>query len=335
MPRVSIIVPCYNEQTTIRLLLDSICQQTIGVHNLEVVIADGQSTDGTRDVVDAFRHEHPELEVFLVDNPKRNIPAALNRALESAHGEYIIRLDAHSAPAVDYVERCVEHLAAGKGENVGGVWEIRPRGEGVVSKAIALAASHRLGVGDASYRYTTQAGYVDTVPFGAFKKVMFNRYGYFDENLLTNEDYEFNARLRKNGGKIWLDPQIRSTYFARPSLSSLARQYWRYGFWKWRMLKKYPDTIRWRQALPPVFVASLVVLILGSILFPAGWILLTAELILYFTAILVGTLPIAVRYRDLLLALAVMAAIITMHISWGAGFLWSLVQSLWPSALKS
>jgi succinoglycan biosynthesis protein ExoA len=337
MPLVSIIIPCYNEQATIRLLLDAIHEQTFCRQNdhsissrngeLEVIIADGLSTDGTREEVAAFQQVHPDLVVQLVDNPKRVIPAALNCALSAAHGQYIIRLDAHSVPARDYVERCVEDLDAGKGDNVGGVWEIRPQGSGLVQRAIAIAAAHPFGVGDARYRYTNEAGYVDTVPFGAFRQDVFERFGYFDEALLTNEDYEFNARLRQGGGRIWLNPGIRSTYFARSTLMELSKQYWRYGFWKWRMLRRYPKTLRWRQGLPPVFVLSLVILLLLSPLWGPARFLLGIEVVLYCLALLVGSLPAALRQHDLRLALAIPLAILTMHLSWGSGLLCSVVTS--------
>ena len=126
-----------------------------------------------------------------------------------------------------------------------------------MAQSIAAAASHPLGVGDALYRHASKASQVDTVPFGAFKRELLALVGFFDESLLTNEDYEFNTRIRKSGGTIWLDPAIRSVYFARPTLAALARQYSRYGFWKWRMLRRYPETLRWRQGLPPLFVLSL------------------------------------------------------------------------------
>ncbi len=328
MPLVSVIVPCYNEQATILLLLDSIRQQTFPIQDMEVVIADGQSTDGTRDEVAAFQNAHPELAIRLVDNPKRVIPAALNCALSAAAGKYIVRLDAHSMPARDYIERCVEHLRMGQGENIGGVWEIQPRGQGLIQRAIAIAASHPFGVGDARYRYSTRAGYVDTVPFGAFRREIFEQYGYFDENLLTNEDYEFNARLRQNGGRIWLDPRIRSTYFARPDLAALRKQYWRYGYWKWKMLRRYPKTLRWRQVLPPLFVSGLI-LLLGLALFwgPARFIL-AFVILLYALVILVGSIPAAVRQKEIRLAFAVSLAIVTMHLSWGSGFLWSLATTI-------
>jgi glycosyltransferase involved in cell wall biosynthesis len=328
MPLVSIIVPCYNEQATIHLLLNAICAQTVPSQDLEVIIADGLSTDRTREAVAAFQQAHPNLSVRMVDNPRRNIPAALNRALDAAKGEYIVRLDAHSVPAPDYVERCLESLRAGVAENVGGVWEIQPRSSGRMQQAIAIAAAHPMGVGDARYRYTSRPGYVDTVPFGAFRRDVFDRYGQFDESLLSNEDYEFNARLRKSGGKIWLDPRVRSTYFARSNLQDLARQYLRYGYWKWRMLRRYPKTLRWRQALPPLFVLGLAFLLAGALWWSLARWLLLAVLGLYGLALAAGSLPAARRHRDPGLILAVPLAIAAMHLSWGAGFLWSMVTGI-------
>ena len=327
MPLVSIIVPCYNEQATICLLLEAITQQTVPCNAMEVVIADGRSTDQTREKVAAFQKEHPELEIRLVDNPKRVIPAALNCALAASRGDYIIRLDAHSVPAPGYVQHCIENLQANQGDNVGGVWEIRPRGNGLVQRAIAFAAAHPFGVGDARYRYTTEPGFVDTVPFGSFRREVFDRFGIFDEELLSNEDYEFNARLRQAGGRIYLDPRIRSTYFARPNLGALAKQYWRYGYWKLRMLRRYPQTLRWRQALPPLFVLSLLFLLLVSLFLPVVGLLLGLEVLLYVLVLIAGSVPAAFRQGDPALALAIPLAIITMHFSWGLGFLWSFLTS--------
>ena len=327
MPLVSVIIPCYNEQATIRLLLDAIHQQSFPCADMEVILADGLSTDQTMAEVSRFQREVPDLLVVVVENARRNIPAALNCALNAARGEYVVRLDAHSVPARDYVERCVTALAAGLGENVGGVWEVRPRGAGMVQRAIAVAASHPFGVGDALYRYTNQAGYVDTVPFGAFRREVFEKYGRFDESLLTNEDYEFNARLRQQGGRVWLDPRIRSTYFARGSLKALAQQYWRYGYWKWRMLRRYPKTLRWRQALPPVFVLSLVFWLVLAVFWQPALALLGAELLFYGVVLVAGTLPAARKQNELRLALIVPLAIACMHLSWGSAFLWSMIKN--------
>jgi glycosyltransferase involved in cell wall biosynthesis len=324
-PCVSVIVPCYNEQSTIHLLLEAVNRQTYPRQALEVVIADGMSTDETRARIEQFRQEHTGLAVRLVDNPHRTIPAALNRAIRAANGEVIVRLDAHSVPEPDYVERCVSTLLAGKGDNVGGVWQIRPLHTGWAARAIAVAAAHPLGVGDARYRYSEEAGEVDTVPFGAYRKSLIERIGAYDENLLTNEDYEFNVRIRTAGGRVWLDPRIRSTYYARGTFAGLARQYWRYGYWKARMLRRYPGTVRWRQALPPVFVLSLLGLLALAPWFSfAAW-LFVIELSVYALVLLLAGLHSALKYRDWALIPGVPLAIATMHLAWGSAFLWSVV----------
>ena len=325
-PLVSVIVPCFNEQNTIRLLLEALYVQSYPRPELEVVIADGLSTDGTRDQVEAFRCEKPDLAVRMVDNPKRTIPTGLNQALLAASGEIIVRLDAHSVPQPDYVARCVQALEQGLGDNVGGVWEISPGGNGWQARAIATAAAHPLAVGDARYRYTAAAQAVDTVPFGAFHRALVERVGLFDESLLTNEDYEFNVRLRRSGGRVWLDPAIRSVYFARPSLAELARQYWRYGYWKARMLRRYPGTIRWRQALPPLFVFSLLVLPWLGIPFSLAAWAFVIELSTYALVLLAVGFQTAFQKRDFPLIIGVPLAIATMHLAWGSAFLWSLVR---------
>ncbi len=326
-PRVSIIVPCYNEQATIRFLLEAILAQTYPRPRLEVVIVDGQSQDGTRAVISSVQEENPDLAVWVLENERRTIPSSLNLALQAAHGDILVRLDAHSVPIPEYVERCVVDLEAGKGWIVGGVWEIRPGAGGWLAAGIAAAAAHPLGVGDARYRLASRAGAVDTVPFGAFYRSLIERIGGYDETLLTNEDYEFNTRIRFSGGAVWLDPEIRSTYFARASLKELARQYWRYGYWKFIMLRRYPDSLRWRQALPPVFVFSLAAWLLISWFWRPGMILLSFEIGLYLLVLAAAALRLAIRRRQPSLSVGLGLAIVTMHFTWGSGFLWSLVSA--------
>ncbi len=328
MPGVSIIVPCYNEEKTIHLLLDSIYTQTWPKSALEVIIADGLSTDRTRQKIQEFQAAHPDLAIRVVDNPRRIIPAALNCALAAASGDYVVRLDGHSQPAADYVERCLADLTGGCGELVGGIWLIRPGSSGWMALSIAEAAAHPLGVGDAFYRYATRPAFVDTVPFGAYRRDLIAKVGGFDETLLTNEDYEFNTRVRQSGGRIWLDPAIHSVYYARSSLAALAQQYGRYGYWKYQMLRRYPRTLRWRQALPPVFVLGLIGLALLALLWqPAVWLLL-AGVLMYLVVLALAALPPARRNADARLVFGIPLAIAVMHICWGAGFLGSVVKSL-------
>jgi glycosyltransferase involved in cell wall biosynthesis len=325
-PRVSIIVPCYNEQATIHLLLEAVYRQSYPRPAMEVLISDGLSSDETRARIAGFGNSHPDLVLRVIDNPARNIPAALNRAIAAARGEILLRLDAHSAPEPDYVARSVAALQAGKGDNVGGVWRIRPGAKTWAARAIAEAAAHPLGVGDALYRYATAAAEVDTVPFGAYRRTLVERIGAYDETLLTNEDYEFNLRVRRSGGRVWLDPAIRSVYYARAGFRDLARQYWRYGYWKARMLRRYPNAIRWRQALPPAFVFSLAVLGLTGLWSPAAAFLFVIELEVYALVLIIAGAFSALKRRDWAMLPGVPLAIATMHLAWGSAFLWSTVS---------
>ena len=324
--QTSIIVPCYNERTTIQLLLDALYAQTYPRTDMEVVIADGASTDDTPSVIADWQQAHPDLRVVVVQNPARTIPAGLNTAIQASQGEIIVRLDAHSKPEPDYVARSVAAILEGRGQNVGGVWDIQPSREDWIARSIAAAAGHPIAVGDARYRYSGQAAYVDTVPFGAFKRDLLDQVGMFDETLLTNEDYEFNTRIRQSGGKVWFDPQIRSVYYARENLNALARQYWRYGYWKVQMLRRYPNTIRWRQALPPLFVLTLIGLtLMAAFLSLAFWSLV--GIITLYTAILVCVGGYLALQRNMPgFALGVPLAIACMHFSWGTGFLWGMIR---------
>ncbi|MGH2581510.1 MAG: glycosyltransferase family 2 protein [Anaerolineales bacterium] len=321
---VSVIVPCLNEEATIVDLLDAIYVQDYGRENMEVIIADGLSTDNTRAKVESFRQARPGLRIQLIDNPSRKIPSGLNAAIAASKGDYVIRLDAHSAPHPDYISRAVGDLLEGKGWNVGGIWLIQPGSEGWIAESIAEAAGHPMGVGDAFYRYARTEGAVDTVPFGAFRRRLIHEIGGFNEELEANEDYEFNARIRKAGGVVWLDPMIKSNYFARPTLKELARQYARYGYWKWQMLRNNPGTMRLRQALPPVFVASLILLVLASIAIPwPRWVLII-EVVSYVFLLFTVALKKALAKKKPMYMIGIPLAISTMHIAWGMGFLGSI-----------
>lgn len=335
LPFVSIITPCYNEHKTIWLLLEGVYYQSYPRTAMEVVIADGGSTDNTLEVIQEFQSSHPDLVIRVVSNPQRITPAALNHAIAAARGDILIRLDAHSIPANDYVARCVAALEQGLGDNVGGVWEIRPGGRGAIARSIAVAAAHPLAVGDAQYRHASgSARAVDTVPFGAFRRELFERIGLFNERLPINEDYELNVRIRQLGGVIWLDPAIRSVYIARPTLHALARQYWRYGFWKLRMLTQYPATLRWRQAMPPLFVAGVLGVASCAPFVTVARRALAAAIALYGGALGAAGVHAAVKRREPYLAAGLPLAMATMHLSWGSGFLWSacsLLGKRWAS----
>lgn len=324
-PEASIIIPCLNEEATIGKLLDAIQGQSFS-GTTEVVIADGMSTDATRAEIEKALVRHPDLSLTVIDNPGGSIPLGLNQAIGRSRGRYIVRLDAHCIPDSEYVERCIAALRSGVAECVGGVWECEPADpHRAVSRAIARAVAHPIGVGDAKYRFSDRAAYVDTVPFGAFERDLLEELSGYDERLLANQDYELNARIRKNGGRVRLDPAIRSTYFPRASLSGLARQYFRYGQWKVRMLRLgHRDTLRWRQMGPPLLVASLIALAVASPFSRLARRAFVAGAASYAAVVSTASLSSESPELDRSTRALVPVAIAVMHISWGAGFLASL-----------
>ena len=320
-PTVSILVPCYNESATIEELLRAIWDQDYPRGEMEVVIADGMSIDSTRALVASFAGGHPSMALRLIDNPEQSIPSALNRAIAASTGSYCLRLDAHSVPASDYVSRCLVALKTTGAANVGGQWRIEPGAGTWIARSIAAAAADPLGAGDARYRTGGSAGPVDTVPFGAYPREWLERVGGYDESLATNEDYELNWRLRQAGGIIWFDPAIQCTYFARPRLRDLARQYLRYGYWKAQMARRHPGSLRWRQVLPPLFVLGLLGLGVFGMVLPSSWTLLLVLVGMYLLVLLARGIVMAARRRQSGMILGIPVALAVFHLCWGAAFL--------------
>lgn len=329
-PRVSIIVPCLDERKTIVGLLQAISDQTYPVECLEVVVADGMSTDGTRELVDSYRADNPDLRIRLVDNPERVIPTALNRALAAAGADILLRLDAHAAPAKDFVERSVGALQSGAGDCVGGLIKVEPSSDRWLSRCIAAAVSHPVGVGDARHRYSTRPGPVDSVPFVCFRRDLIARIGGFDARLHANQDFDFNFRVRRAGGTVWFDPTIRAVYYSRPSLRALGRQYRRYGAWKVRMLGQTGDVraLRPRQLAPPSLVIGLGAAAVASPMSRRAQKVFAGQALIYALLLAAAGYDAARRRNDIRLAVGVSAAMAVIHVNWGAGFLRELLQPL-------
>lgn len=330
--RVSVVVPCRNEARHIAGLLDAIKVQSHPVS--EVVVVDS-SSDRTADAVLSYGRRNPSLPVTVVSVEKASIPAAVNAGVAKATGEIIVRLDGHCIPAADYVARAVAALDGGADIGVaGGVWNISPGAKTLTAEAIARAGSHPAGAGDAAYRIaqaTTTRQDVDTVPFGCFRKTLWTELGGLNEALLTNEDYEFNFRVRASGRRVVLDPAIRSTYFARPTLGSLAQQYFRYGWWKLAMLRRHPSSIRWRQALPAALVAAFLVLFVLSVFSPVARLALAGLAAVYTTMLTLAAAHASSTARRWPLLPALVAAFAVIHLCWGFGANVNLVTGgRWP-----
>jgi succinoglycan biosynthesis protein ExoA len=310
---VSVVLPVRNEASFIAATLDSILTQDYS-GPLEIVIADGMSTDGTRDIIAACAAA--DSRIRLVDNPAGRTPSGLNRAIAAATGEVIVRCDGHSELPTSYVRTAVRLLAETGAANVGGVQ--RAEGSSPFSRAVAYAMSSPLGVGDARFHYGGAAGAVDTVYLGAFRRDAVEAAGGFDESLLRNQDYELNIRLRAAGGTVYFDPRLAVVYHPRDSVGALARQYFQYGRWKRRVVRMHPASLRLRQLAPPLLVAGLV----GSVLLAFGpWPRLGWLLPAVYTGSLVVAGGFEVGRRRDLAAFLLPVAVATMHLAWGCGFL--------------
>lgn len=312
-PLVSVILPIRNETRFIEATVNSILAQDYE-GPLEVVIADGMSTDGTRDVLE--RLSAIDDRVRFLDNPSGRTPNGLNIAIRASRGDVLVRCDGHAELPSGYVSTAVRLMDETGAINVGGIQ--RAVGSTPMQRAIAYAMSSRVGVGDARFHYGGEAGEVDTVYLGVFDREAILGAGLFDEDLTRNQDYELNIRLRANGGTIWFDPALQVVYRPRRNLGALWRQYFEYGTWKRRVVKMHPESTRIRQLIPPLFLIGLLVSVLFAV---AGlWQLALVVPIAYCLLLAVSTLQQLLKHRDPA-ALLFPAAVATMHISWGVGFL--------------
>jgi succinoglycan biosynthesis protein ExoA len=264
--RVSVIVPCRNEAADIDGFIAGILDQELDGIDIEVLVAEGKSTDATRSRLEEWSRR--DARVKLVDNPQGTVAPGLNRAIRAASGEVIVRMDVHTAYASDYVAACVQTLKSTGAENVGGPW--RAEGQPGWQEAIALAFNSPFAIGGAKGHRADYEGIVDTVYLGCWRRQTLLDIGLFDEELTRNQDDELNLRLTRAGGRIWQSPRIRSTYHPRASLRDLFRQYVQYGYWKVRVIRKHRIPASIRHLVPAGFVLALVMSALAAPFHIAG-----------------------------------------------------------------
>jgi succinoglycan biosynthesis protein ExoA len=310
---VSVVIPVRNEAPFIEATIHSILTQDYP-GPLEVVIADGMSDDGTREILD--RLSSRDTRIRYIDSPTGRTPNGLNLAIGSTKGDIIVRCDGHAELPPGYIRTAVAALSETGAVNVGGVQ--RAVGISWMQRAIAYAMSSPIGVGDARFHYGGQPGPVDTVYLGVFRRDALIAAGPFDETLTRNQDYEMNIRLRAKGGTVWFDPRLEVIYRPRRTLRRLWRQYFQYGQWKRRVVKMHPESTRLRQLIPPLFLVSLLA---SFVLLLTSWRLLGLVVpSFYVIVLLLGTLQQLGRTRDHAV-LGFPAAVATMHLAWGLGFL--------------
>ncbi len=318
-PFVSIIVPCRNEASFIRGALDSLLGNAYPRERFEVIIVDGMSTDATSNIADEYEKHY--AFVRCLRNPKQTAAAALNLGFAKARGDIIMRADAHAVYPSNYVEGLVNALLCSAADNVGPLWITEPANDSPSARAIALALRHPFGVGNARFRIgARERCWVDTVPFGCYRRSVFERIGLFDEDLIRNQDDEFNLRLIRNGGRILLVPDITVRYYARDSLGKLARMYYQYGYFKPLVVRKLGAVMTWRQVVPSLFLLALICF--GTF---ATWngiarIGLLGLLAVYLAVVVVCAAQAAFGL-NVRCAAALCCAFVLMHISYGLGFI--------------
>ena len=250
---VSIVMPVYNEEQYIVKCVESILLQDFDKEKLEVVFVDGCSTDKTAEILNEFTKKHSFIKVY--QNPYKTVQYALNIGIKNALGEYIVRMDAHSEYAADYVSKCLQFLKETDAVNVGG--PMIAKGKTSMQKVIAAAYHSSFALGGGKFHEENFCGYADTVYLGSYKRETIIEYGLYDENFPRSEDDELNLRITQNGGKIFISPEIKSVYYPRASIKALFSQYYEYGLWKPAVIKKHKKPARLSHLIPVLFVLFL------------------------------------------------------------------------------
>jgi succinoglycan biosynthesis protein ExoA len=324
--KISIIVPCRNESKHLRAFFSSVLAQVLpDGATLEMLIADGASTDGTREILNEYAASCPYIRI--VDNPRRIVSTGLNLAIRLATGEIIVRMDVHADYAKDYVAQCVAVLNETKADNVGG--PAQTRSSSYMQEAISAAYHSPFACGGARFHDVNYEGPVDTVTFGCWRKEVLQKIGLFDEELVRNQDDELNFRLIRAGGKIFQSPRIRCWYEPRVSLLALASQYFQYGYWKVRVIRKHGSPASLRHLVPAAFVGTLFLLSLASFFTVTAEYALAIVLGLYIMANLAASLAICRDKHHLLPVMPLVLA--TYHFSYGFGFLAATLGAILPS----
>jgi glycosyltransferase involved in cell wall biosynthesis len=326
IPLVSIAIPCRNEEAYIAGCLDSILASDYPQDRLEILVADGCSSDRTREIIASYVARHPS--VIMLDNPQQSAPAALNVAIRAASGQVIIRMDAHVVYPGDYIRRLVEGLDETGADNVGGVLETVPAEDTPTAWAIALGMSHPFGVGNSHFRTgTRERREVDTVPFGCYRREVFDRVGMFDEELIRNQDDEFNFRLIRHGGRVLLLPEVLCRYFARRSLRQLSLMYYQYGYFKPLVARKVGRVMTARQLVPSVLVGALLGTAVVGLWFPvvaAAFALIVGT----YTLFVLGCSALGTRGQGFRCGMVLAAVFPVLHFSYGIGFLHGIYDHL-------
>ncbi len=320
MLQASVIVPIRNEMNYIDKCLSSLADQSISKDKYEVIVVDGMSTDDTPKIISQYCNKYSNFQTL--SNPDMIVPYALNSGIERAKSDLIIRVDGHCYVDRDFIELCIQYSQVKDVACVGGI--ILSINNSFTGRVIALGMSSKFGVGNVTFRLGSKERFVDTLAFGAYKREVFDQIGNFDTDLIRCQDDEFNYRLRKSGGKIFLTPLIKVYYYPRTNLIKLFKQYFQYGFWKVRVLQKHPRMMQPRQFIPVLFVLSLLITGIGQIFFNSLHIFFCLIGLSYITANIISSLYLSIK-NGLSIFFLLPVVYIILHISYGIGFITGLI----------
>lgn len=325
---VSLVCPIYNEEKYISGFIDSILQQDFQKDQLEILFVDGMSTDNTRSIIGKYIEKHPEIH--LLDNPHRITPYALNIGIKAASGDTIIRLDAHAHYPQDYVKSLMRYKQElPNAQNVGGICVTLPCKDTNIAIAISKVLSSPFGMGNSYFRTGTDTiKEVDTVPFGCFSKSLFEEIGYFDTDLIRNQDDEFNGRIINHGGKIYLIPSVRIEYFSRDKMSKIRRMFYQYGLYKPLVNKKLGAPATTRQFFPLLFLLFIIFGGILSIFSKLAFFGYIAVLLVYlFIGLVLGSMN-AILTQKPSISILMPYVFLNVHLSYGWGYLYGIYKVL-------
>jgi glycosyltransferase involved in cell wall biosynthesis len=325
MPSISIICPTYNEEKYIEKCITSMLLQDADKAEIELLFVDGRSTDKTREIIKTYQKTHPFIQ--LIDNPEKTVPNAMNYGIKAAKGNIIMRIDAHSHFEANYVSVLSKVLIELNATNVGAVCKTDVINKTQKSLAIREVLSNRFGVGNSLFRLgIDQITVADTVPFGCYRKEVFEEYGLYNTKLARNQDIELNKRILRNGGTIYLVPDTFCTYYARENYTDLAKNNFQNGKWNILMMKytRNLDSLSIRHFIPFIFVMSMIIPLIFSLFwFPFIWLSIVS---LMAYAFLISSISAKISAKEKLDFTSLYLAFFTLHLSYGTGSLIGLIQ---------
>ena len=321
LPMVSVIAPCRNEAGFIEKSIKTILESDYPAELIELLVVDGMSTDGTREIVSKMTEQDNRIK--LLDNPQKIVPSAMNIGIRAARGEYIIRIDCHSTFASDYISKCIEVSQRTGADNVGGYMTTLPGADTAIAIAIAEASSNKFGVGNSMFRLGGPEQKVDTVPFGTYRKKLFDKIGLYDERLARNQDIELNSRIRKAGGRIIISPEIKLNYYNRGTYRGLWQQSFNNGLWNPYTIWLVGSGLYFRHFVPMFFVLGLITFAIGAFCWWFFKWILIGYILLYLSVAAVFSIQSVQRTKTSVIL--VLWSFVVLHVAYGLGSIWAVI----------